>query len=95
MPRIEHDVVRPAEIAIEFDGERLPAYPGETVAAALLAAGKRTFRRTADGAPRGPYCNMGVCFECVVVVDDVRVRACMTAVRDGMVVRTSQGRAGS
>ena len=47
-----------------FDGQILPAYEGETVAAALLAAGRRVFRRTARrGEPRGPFCGMGICFE--------------------------------
>ena len=92
MGRIEHDVERPPMVAFEHDGEAVCAYPGETLAAALLAAGTRTFRRTELGAPRGPYCNMGVCFECVVEVDGVRTRACMTTVRAGMIVRTAAGR---
>jgi D-hydroxyproline dehydrogenase subunit gamma len=95
MTRIDHDVARPPALTIEFDGEPVTAYPGETVAAALLAAGKRAFRRTSNGSPRGPYCNMGVCFECVVEIDGVHVRACMTPVRDGMVARRAESRAGS
>jgi len=67
--RLEHGVRRPAAVAIEVDGVRVEAYPGESVATALLAAGVRAFRRTPSGAPRGPLCNMGVCFECVVAVD--------------------------
>lgn len=85
--RLEH-AVRPAPVAIEVDGERIDAFPGESLAAALLAAGVRTFRRTPSGAPRGPLCNMGVCFECVVAVDGEPVRACATEVRAGMRVET-------
>lgn len=72
------------------DGQPVAAYPGETVAAALLAAGFRTFRSGTVGGPRGPVCNMGICFECVVTVDGVtNVRACMTPVRPGMKVERS------
>lgn len=76
-------------MTITVDGRDVPAYPGEPLAAALLAAGYRAVRRTGGGAPRGPYCNMGVCFECVVSVDGVpAVRSCLTDVRAGMRVRT-------
>ena len=56
-----------------------------TLAAALLAAGVSTFRRTpASGAPRGPFCMMGACHDCLVLIDGERVQACMTEVRDGL-----------
>ena len=58
--RIEHGVTRPPAVAIEVDGVRVHAYPGESLATALLAAGGRAFRRTRSGAPRGPVCNKGV-----------------------------------
>ncbi len=87
--RIEHAVTRPAPVAITVDGVRVDAYPGESLATALLAAGVRAFRRTRSGAPRGPLCNMGVCFECVVDVDgELGARACATPVREGMHVET-------
>jgi D-hydroxyproline dehydrogenase subunit gamma len=93
--RLEHGVTRPAAVAIEVDGTRVDAYPGESLATALLAAGVRAFRRTRSGAPRGPLCNMGVCFECVVTVDgEPGVRACATQVREGMNVETGAGGAG-
>ena len=76
-------------IELRVDGRPLPAYPGETVAAALLAAGRRGFRRTTRGDLRGPFCNMGVCFECAVTIDGVpNVRSCMTTVAAGMTVET-------
>ncbi len=78
-----------ATLTIIVDGEPVPAYPGETVATVLLAAGRRTFRHTDHGAPRGLFCGMGVCFDCLVTVDgQPDVRACMTIVRPGMVVET-------
>ena len=65
----------------------MPAIEGETVAAALTAAGVTALRRTRNGEPRGVFCGMGVCHECLVTVDGRRAqRACMTKVRDGMVV---------
>jgi aerobic-type carbon monoxide dehydrogenase small subunit (CoxS/CutS family) len=87
--RLGAGVTRPAAVTITVDGEPVAAPPGESVAAALLAAGRRSFGRTRSGAPRGPFCNMGVCFECAVTVDgEPGVRACMAAVRAGMAIET-------
>src|SRR4029079_16437631 len=87
--RLSHGIVRPEPVRIEVDGEVIDACPGETLATALLAAGRRAFRRTRSGAPRGPFCNMGVCCDCLVVVEGLNeVRACMTVVRDRLTVRT-------
>ena len=93
--RLDHGVSRPAPVPIEIDGTRIDAFPGESLATALLAAGVRAFRRTPSGAPRGPFCNMGVCFDCVVTVDGERgVRACIATVRAGMRVETGADGAG-
>ena len=44
--------------------------------------------------PRGPFCMMGVCFDCLVEIDGVpNVQGCMTPVREGMQVRAIQGKA--
>ncbi len=92
--RLKSGVSRPAPVIITVDGQEVEAYPGESVATALIAAGFRSFRTTAAGDSRGPVCNMGVCFECVVTVDGVHnVRACMTPVRSGMKIERS-GRGG-
>ncbi len=76
------------------DGRAVAAAAGDTVAAALLAAGIGDFRRSpVSGAPRGPYCGMGACFECLVSIDgEGAVQACLTPVRDGMIVETGAGR---
>src|SRR6476646_6722524 len=87
--RLSHKTIRAtgAPVTIHFDGLPIPALEGETIAAALSAAGIVAFRRTASGAPRGLHCGMGACFDCVVTVDGhVGQRACMTKVADGMVV---------
>ncbi len=80
-------------VTIEFEGEPLLARPGETVAAALLAQNQWTFRTTpVSGAARGPFCMMGICFDCLVEIDGVANRqACMTVVRNGMRVKRQQG----
>jgi predicted molibdopterin-dependent oxidoreductase YjgC len=69
------------------------AYEGESVGAALLAAGQRRLRLSPRrGEPRGMYCGIGVCFECLVAIDGRHgVRACQTPVRDGMRVATTAG----
>jgi predicted molibdopterin-dependent oxidoreductase YjgC len=75
------------------DGRSVVAYDGETIAAALFAAGVRITRWTVRaGEPRGYFCGMGVCQDCLVTVDgSPNVRACMTPVRDGLRVETQRG----
>ncbi len=73
---------------IEVNGRPVPARPGQTVAAALLAAGQRILRHTPSGAPRSLFCGMGVCFDCLVEIDGLSgVRACVTPARPGMRIR--------
>ena len=83
-------------VTIDYDGQPVPAREGDSVAAALLAAGHGATRTAPAGAaPRGPYCMMGVCFDCLVEIDGVpNVQACMTPVRDGMTVRPMRGARG-
>jgi D-hydroxyproline dehydrogenase subunit gamma len=83
-----------ASVRLTIDGRPVAAAPGDSVAAALLAAGVVACRTTpVSGAPRAPYCMMGVCFDCLVTIDGVGSRqACLTRVRDGMVVETQQGK---
>jgi predicted molibdopterin-dependent oxidoreductase YjgC len=86
-------VERGPSVTITVDGRHVQCYLGESVAAALMAeAGRFALRTTAAGDPRGVFCGMGVCFDCLVVIDDVpSTRACVTWVRDGMAVRTQAG----
>ena len=83
-----------APVAITVDGKAISARTGDTVAAALLAAGIGHCRTTpVSGAPRAPYCLMGVCFDCLVTIDGVGSRqACLVAVREGMAVETQLGK---
>ncbi len=84
---------RTASVEIEIDGRPVMAAPGDSVAAAMFAAGLSSFRRApVDGAPRGPWCAMGVCFECLVEIDGEPDRqACMTPVRPGLRVARRDG----
>ncbi len=87
--RIE-SIKRNEKIIIEVNGREIKAYKGETVLAALLAAGfKQLKKNPVNHAPRGPLCGMGVCFECTVTIDGVpNIRACMTEVKEGMKIST-------
>ncbi|NTF63613.1 (2Fe-2S)-binding protein [Agrobacterium rhizogenes] len=84
----EPDVRRGTPVHFTFDGNPVDAYAGESVAAALLAAGYRTLRESLnEHAPRGAFCWMGLCQECTVEVNGVRMPACRTECADGLIVR--------
>lgn len=75
-------------VRFTFDGREVEAREGDSVAAALVAAGIGPIRASAvSGEPRAPYCMMGVCFECLVEIEGTANRqACMVAVEPGMQV---------
>ena len=81
-------------LTLKVDGKAIRARIGDTVASAMLAAGIDHCRTTpVTGAPRAPYCLMGVCFECLVTIDGRGSRqACLVLVREGMAVETQAGR---
>ena len=80
-------------ITFEFEGRRITAPAGISIAAALLLNGAGSFRATpVKAAPRAPYCMMGVCFDCLVEVDGTPNRqACLTPACDGMVIQRQLG----
>ena len=80
-------------VALTVDGKPVQARSGDTVAAALLAAGVDRCRTTpVTGAPRLPYCLMGVCFDCLVTIDGVPNRqGCLVTVAPGMLVERQRG----
>lgn len=82
-------------VRIDIDGAVHEVPLHYSVAAALLASGALACRTTpVSGAQRGPFCMMGVCFDCLVEIDDVpNVQACMTRVHEGMRVRSMAGKA--
>ena len=94
---LEHPILGPAgereTVEITVDGKKLQAKKGEVIAAALMANGIRIHRRTAKGRePRGVYCGIGQCTDCVMTVNGKpNVRTCITPVEDGMTVETQEG----
>lgn len=74
---------------IEIDETIVEVYPGQTIAAVLLACGKRIFNYAPDGTPRSYVCGIGRCFNCLVTVnDEAGIRACKTFVQPGMKILT-------
>jgi D-hydroxyproline dehydrogenase subunit gamma len=90
--RSDRDKRPPVQLFV--DGIAIAAREGDTVSAALLASGRDMRRATAvSGAPRLPYCMMGVCFDCLVTIDGVGNRqGCLVPVADGMQVEIQKGR---
>ncbi|MEU8624671.1 (2Fe-2S)-binding protein [Streptomyces sp. NPDC048669] len=78
---------------ITFDGRPVRALPGQSVAAALWAASVLTWRTTrVNGRPRGAFCGIGSCFDCLVTVNGVPGRrACLLPAGPGDVVTTQEG----
>lgn len=74
-------------VEFTFEGEKVMAWAGDSIAMALWAVGHTTVRNSSsDGQPRGVLCNMGICYECMVVVGGVSMRSCTTLVQPGMEV---------
>lgn len=93
----EHPILsfqRGKPVKFIFDGDGYEGYEGETIAAALHAAGVRVLGHThGNGRPRGFYCAIGNCSSCLMKVNgESNVRVCVEKLRDGMVVETQNGR---
>lgn len=80
-------------IEFTFDGKKIDAITGQSVAAALLAANQRALRKTRfNDNDRGVFCGIGVCFDCLVVIDGItNQRACLIEAKPGMKVQTQVG----
>jgi NADPH-dependent 2,4-dienoyl-CoA reductase/sulfur reductase-like enzyme/Pyruvate/2-oxoacid:ferredoxin oxidoreductase delta subunit/bacterioferritin-associated ferredoxin len=96
MGRIEHHPVleiKPrGEITFSFNGRVFKAKEGEVISSALIANGIHVFgHHRVDGAPQGIYCANGQCSQCMVIANGIPVKACMTGVREGMVVQSCSG----
>ena len=77
-----------ARVRFRVDGRELEACAGDSVASALLANGIRALRNGPDGAPRGLFCGIGICFDCLVTIDGrPGLRACMVRVQEQMDVK--------
>lgn len=89
---LEHPIlgfVRKRRVTIFFEGKEIETYEGESVAAALHAAGIKVLRYTPiNGRPAGFFCAVGKCSSCLMEIDGIpNVRSCMTKVKNGMQVR--------
>jgi NADH dehydrogenase/NADH:ubiquinone oxidoreductase subunit G len=82
-----------APVRVTVNGAELQCRQGDSVAAALFAGGVQACRDTAvNEVPRGPYCMMGVCYDCLVTIDgQANQQGCMTAVREGMKIERQLG----
>ena len=91
--RYDGGIARGRQIEILVDGRPVRAFEGESVVAALLAAGRRTLRTTARrGETRSLYCGIGVCFDCLMTIDGrPNMRACQTPVRPGIRIESQEG----
>ncbi len=85
-----------ASVTVYVDGEPVEAQHGETVAAVLLRQREPASRTTPVGeSPRAPFCMMGVCFDCLAIVDGApSTQSCLVPVREGMRVNRQFGRQG-
>jgi hypothetical protein len=81
-------------LTVYIDGQPVAAKADESVAAVLLRQAAVWSRTTPiSGARRAPYCMMGVCFDCLAIVDGVSsVQTCLARVRDGMRIERQMGR---
>lgn len=87
------EIERGEPFEFSFAGQLVTAYPGETIGTALLAAGISTFRLTRQGGrPRGIFCGIGICFDCLVVIEGrLNQRACLTPAQPGLNVLPQEG----
>ena len=83
----------PPRSTVRFDGTDIDFVPGQSIGAALTAAGIRSWRTTrVSGRPRGLFCGIGICFDCLVVADGrPNQRACLLPAWDGLDVTTQEG----
>ena len=80
------------QVTIYFEGQALEVDEGITVAAAVLDSSHGWTRTTHGGHKRGPYCQMGVCFECLMTINGVpNQQACLVPVAEGMRVNRQNG----
>lgn len=80
-------------VTFTYNGQDLEGYEGEPIAVALKAAGVMVHRYTTKmHAPRGIFCAIGRCTDCVMVVDGKpNTRTCVTMLKEGMTVETQYG----
>ena len=95
MASAEHDPRPGRTVTMTFDGDQVTALPGQSVGAALLGAGIRSWRTTRiNGRPRGLFCGIGICYDCLITVDDSpSQRACLVPATEGLRLTSEDPRA--
>lgn len=79
-------------VAFTFNGREMKGYEGEVISSALFANGIQVFgHHERDKSPQGIFCANGQCSQCLVLVDGLPVKGCMTVVEDGMKVESCEG----
>jgi hypothetical protein len=98
MKRIEnHPILGPIpkreKVYFQYEGQTIEGYLGETIATALIAHGVKVFRYTRKmNLPRGIFCAIGRCTDCVMTVDSIpNIKTCVTPIRNGMIVEQQKG----
>lgn len=86
---------QPVTITISIDSTPVIVDSGTTVAGAMISRGITAWRSTrTNERPRGLFCGIGVCFDCLVTIDSVpNQRACMVRVCEGQQIDTAKERA--
>ena len=80
------------KVVFLFNGEPAEGYEGEALSSALVALGKSSFSfHPKDGAPQGLFCANGQCSQCTVLIDGIPKKSCLTALVEGMDVRSLKG----
>jgi len=95
--RITNQVIRSTPVILTLNDKEINAFEGESLATVILLSGEPACKLDKAGNPRGPFCNMGICYDCIVTVIEpdlpnqrVKVRACMTTVKAGLKIFTTQ-----
>ncbi len=91
LPEAQAEVTR-NPVSVTVNGIEVACRHGDSVASVLLAAGILACRDTpVKGTPRGPFCMMGVCYDCLVNIDDLpNQQGCMVLVKPGMKIERQQ-----
>jgi hypothetical protein len=87
---MNEEIIIDTSVTFVFNGEDIVARSNQMLAAAILENGERILRRSRIyEEPRGLFCGIGICFDCLVTVDDVpNQRACLVRVSQGLIVRS-------
>ncbi|UHS59817.1 (2Fe-2S)-binding protein [Agrobacterium vaccinii] len=84
-----------SSMTVIVNGIETPAWEGETVGSVLLRVPEAGRSTPVSGTPRLPYCQMGVCFECLAIVDgEASVQGCLVPVKPGMSIDSQRGARG-